>query len=101
MPSLNRTLTKPSAYQSLGRLILLPAILFSACAPSIALDVTVHLHDKKNLTFDGIIVELIGADSSAQPGADHIIDQIDIAFKPFLSVRPKGTSITLTNRFNT
>ena len=97
MLSLNCTLRKPSAYQSLGRLILLPAILFSTCAPSIALDVTVYLHDKKNLSLDGTIVELVGADSSAQPGADHIIDQIDIAFKPLLSVLSKGTSIILTN----
>ena len=97
MPSLNCTLRKPSAYQSLGRLILLPAILFSACAPSIALDVTVYLHEKNTLTLDGTIVELIGADSPAQPGANYVINQVDIAFKPLLSVIPKGTSITLTN----
>ena len=97
MLSLNRTLRKPSAYQSLSRLILLPAILFSVSAPSIALDVTVYLHDKKNLTLEGTIVELIGADSPAQPGADYVINQVGIAFKPLLSVIPKGTSITLTN----
>ena len=97
MLSLNCTLRKSSAYQNLGRLILLPAILFSVCAPSIALDVTVYLHDKKNLPLDGTIVELIGADSPAQPGADYVINQVGIAFKPLLSVIPKGTSITLTN----
>ena len=97
MLSLNRTLRKPSACQSLSRLILLPAILFSVSAPSIALDVTVYLHDKKNLTLEGTIVELIGADSPAQPGADYVINQVGIAFKPLLSVIPKGTSITLTN----
>ena len=94
---LNRTLKKSSAYQSLSRLILLPAILFSVSAPSIALDVTVYLHDKKNSPLDGTIVELIGADSPAQPGADYVINQVGIAFKPLLSVIPKGTSITLTN----
>ena len=97
MLSLNRTLRKPSACQSLSRLILLPAILFSVSAPSIALDVTVYLHDKKNLTLEGTIVALIGADSPAQPGADYVINQVGIAFKPLLSVIPKGTSITLTN----
>ncbi len=97
MLSLNRALTKRPAYQSLCRFIILPALLCSIAAPSIALDVTVHLHDKKNLTVDGTIVELVGPDSPAQPVANYVINQVDIAFKPLLSVIPKGTSITLTN----
>ena len=96
MLSLNRTLRKPSAYQSLGRLILLPTMLFSAFAPSIALDLP-SICMTRRLTLDGTIVELIGANSPAQPEANYVINQVDIAFEPLLSVIPKSTSITLTN----
>ena len=97
MLPLNRAFRKRPVYQGLCRFILFPALLFSVSVPSIALDVTVHLHEKKNLTVDGTIIELVGANSLVQPEADHIIDQIDITFKPLLSVVSKGTSIILTN----
>ena len=67
------------------------------CSSAVALELTVHLNEKKNLPLDGTIVELVGHDLVSAPQNDHVINQINKDFDPPISIVPKGSTILLLN----
>ena len=67
------------------------------CSSAVALELTLHLNEKKNLPLDGTIVELVGHDLVSAPQNDHVINQINKDFDPPISIVPKGSTILLLN----
>ena len=67
------------------------------CSSAVALELTIHLNEKKNLPLDGTIVELAGPGHVTASQKDHVINQIDKDFDPVISVVPKGSTILLLN----
>ena len=67
------------------------------CSSAVALELTIHLNEKKNLPLDGTIVELVGHDLVSAPQNDHVINQINKDFDPPISIVPKGSTILLLN----
>ena len=67
------------------------------CSSAVALELTIHLNEKKNLPLDGTIVELAGPGHVTASQKDHVINQIDKDFDPLISVVPKGSTILLLN----
>jgi len=67
------------------------------CSSAAALELTIHLNEKKNLPLDGTIVELAGPGHVTASQKDHVINQIDKEFDPLISVVPKGSTILLLN----
>ena len=67
------------------------------CSSAVALELTIHLNEKKNLPLDGTIVELVGHDLASAPQNDHVINQINKDFDPPISIVPKGSTILLLN----
>ncbi|SVD37495.1 uncharacterized protein METZ01_LOCUS390349 [marine metagenome] len=67
------------------------------CSSAVALELTIHLNEKKNLPLDGTIVELAGPGPVTASQKAHVINQIDKDFDPLISVVPKGSTILLLN----
>ena len=67
------------------------------CSSAVALELTIHLNEKKNLPLDGTIVELAGPDHVTASQKDHVINQIKKEFDPSISIVPKGSTILLLN----
>jgi len=65
--------------------------------PAIALELTIHLIEKKNLSLDGTIVEVAGSSNFQASQNDQIINQLDKEFNPLISIVPKGSKILLMN----
>ena len=67
------------------------------CSSALALELTIHLNEKKNLPLEGTIVELAGPDHVTASQNDHVINQINKDFDPPISIVPKGSTILLLN----
>ena len=62
-----------------------------------ASELTVTIEDKKQLSTEGSIVELVGENLETAADRPIVINQIKREFDPFLSIIPKGSAVQLNN----
>ena len=62
-----------------------------------ASELTVAVEDKKQLSTEGSIVELVGENLETAASGPVVINQIKREFDPLLSIIPKGSAVQLNN----
>ena len=71
--------------------------MLGQCVTSVAAELTVVVNDKKGITVDGTVVELVGDQLQSTTTNKIVINQVDREFEPMVSNVMVGSEVAFTN----